>query len=299
MKFDVFINGARLESWYDAAVTLDAQFSSAANFSIHSDGRGPWITNLSKVQITGRECRAEVATWGFEEPADLRDWQARGECSALRLDATQSAYGIGSAATDWTPATQAAALELVHSFAWPTNGNGFVFWGWLQVVYAAPAVKPVLYVLPYARDAAGLEWQAPARTVIPAANAWAAAGLRLAPTQAQPATPSNVVEFGFRLSHAADVPLGALLATIRLDSVWLCGRTYPAGIQLPPFDPDSYAGSLAPFVPLTCKKWDQSTWEDGANIQNAHWAWCPKGTVWDGFLWADEQYPSSKDAQWA
>jgi hypothetical protein len=298
MKFDIFINGARLDSWYDAMIALDAQFSTSANFAIHSAGPGPWITNLSKVRIDGRECRAEVANWGFEEASDLAAWQARGECSPLRLDATESAYGIGSAATDWTPATQTAPVEFVHSFAWPENGNGFVFWGWFSVTYATTA-KPALYVLAYAKDAAGNEWTAPARVLIPETHSWAAAGLRLAPTQVQPLTPAGLTEFGFRVTAAEDVPLGALLATLRLDSIWLCGRTYPAGIQLPPFAADSYAGSLAPFQPLTCKKWDQSTWEDGANIANAQWAWCPQGTAWDGFLWADEAHPSSQDSQWA
>lgn len=299
MKFDIYLDGVRLESWADATITLDAQFSSAAAFAVHSAGNGPWINNLSKVRINGRECRPETSTWGFEETPDLGAWRVRGEAGALRLDATESAFGIGSAALDWTPLTQAAVLELYHAFPFPANGNGLVFWGWLHAAYANAAVKPVLYALPYAKDVTGAEWAAAARVPVAEANGWTAVGLRLQASAVQPATPGALVEIGFRLSHAADVPLGAALATVRLDAVSLCGRAYPEGVQLPPFAADGYAGAVAPFQPLTCKKWDQSTWEDGMHLETAHWAWCPKGTVWDDFLWADERNPSGKDSQWA
>jgi hypothetical protein len=207
------------------------------------------------------------------------------------IDYTESAFGSGSWALAWAGVTPAL---IVQRPVIPLNMNGLVFWAWLHVAYTG-ALQPTVYCEAYARDDLG-EWAAPRVALPESSDGWRAVGVRIAATYANPRIPSAVVEWGFRLSYD-DAP-GAASFAVHLDAVNLCGRAYPATLELPPFTAMPPAGALAPYPDLPCGNWDEFTWADGLAAAPGDTAWCDESAVWDEFLWADERYPTEDDKQW-
>jgi hypothetical protein len=297
VKFDIYINGVRLDSWTRAQIVLDAAYNTNASFTAWTAGTGPWLTNLSKVRITGRECRPETASWGFEEANDLDAWSLAGLTSA-GIDSTQSAYGMGSWALNWSDPANPA--KIYRSFSPPENMHGLVFWGWLNLAYRQPTFKPQVTVQAYAHNADGTEWTS-GLAVVPESSAWKAIGLRIAPTPAIEKYPTQISEWGFRLQFADPIPpalRGQLLFTIHLDSIELCGRVYPQTITLPPFHADAPAGCLLPFSPHPCQQWNSFTWADELHVKPTDSGWCPTGGLWNQFTWASELNVNPNDVQW-
>jgi hypothetical protein len=297
VKFDLFINGVRLESWAEAEIVLDSAYNSSARFSVRAAGNGSWLDNLSKVKISGRDCRPETASWGFEELADLADWWLAGLADA-GIDPTQSAYGIGSWRLNWTEGVQTA--RIYQAPARPANMHGLVFWGWLNLAYQT-TFRPQVTVQAYARDGAGTEWSS-GLIALPESSAWNACGLRIAPTNAVEAFPTAITEWGFRLRFTESVPAnlkGQLLFVVHLDSVELCGRAYPQSLLLPPFPPAVPLGSLQPAVTHPCAKYDQAVYADELHVKPTDAGYCGTAGIYDQSVYASDSVISPQDAQYA
>lgn len=302
MKFDILVNGVRLNTWGSAQITLDAAYSANAQFLIHSPGVGPWLTNLSKVLITGRDCRPESASWGFENPTDLAAWNVTSGLTSAGLDYTQSAYGAGSWALDWS--APAKTVRIFQTFDMPRNMFGNVFWGWFHLAYLTTFL-PQVTVQAYASDGKN-EWNSTrvSLSALPTIG-WQSCGLRIVQTNTVPTYPTAVTEWGFRLEFSEAIP-GDLPATVKLfrlnvDSVELCGRAYAESFLLPPFDLSQPPnGCLHPPDEHTCAKWDEFNWADELHLTPADLGWCPAGASWDDGVskWGDAKYPLPTDTQW-
>jgi hypothetical protein len=298
MKFDVYIDGVRLESWSEAAITLDATNGASAEFVIPSAGAGPWLSNLQKVKITGRNVRTETASYPFEDPAELDAWSLTAGLEDGGIDYTESAFGSGAWLVTWTdPATMPGRI---YQAIEARNMHGLVFWGWFALRLLTP-FAPHVQVTAYAADDAGGLWQAPAVLLTPDAN-WRAVGLRIAPTYSDENFPTRITEWGFQVAFAEAVPpaqLAQALFELHLDSVALCGRAYPATLVAPPFATAAPpAGSLAPYPEHACATWDDFAWADALAIAAPDAGWCAASAVWDEFPWASELNPTAEDMQW-
>lgn len=299
MKFDIFVSNTRLDSWTDALISLDEQFSASAQFSVHSPGVGPWLNNLSKVRITGRAVRAETGMWGFESAAGIEDWHLTAGLTSNGIDYTQSAYGAGSWSMTWTaPAT---LVEIAQQSA-GVNLHGMVFWGWVHLVFLQAGFTPQMKLQAFASDGSN-EWSSTLLVLTAAAAAgWTSLGLRVIPTSAVPAYPTHVTRWGFRLQFPDAIPAalaGKPIMALNLDSIHLCGRPYGAGLSMPPFNTLAPPiGSLAPWVPLDCARWDEFAWGDELHVAAGDPGWCVQGITWGNFKWALATDPKPNDPQW-
>jgi hypothetical protein len=300
VKFDISVNGTRLDNWGSCAITLDAAFSASAEFVIHSPGAGPWLTNLSKVLVTGRDCRPESAAWGFENASDSAAWSvSNANVVSAGIDYTEAAYGSGSWALDWSAPAQ--LVELTQQYSVPFGMNGRSFWGWFRVDYLT-AFTPQVSVQAFATDGVS-EWSS-AQTILsllPTVG-WQAVGLKVAPTNTVPQLPDAITRWGFRLQfHDAIPPAQAGLKIIRLhvDSIELCGRSYGESYQMPPFAASAPNGCLQPALVFPCSKWGAFVWGDELHAKPGDAGWCPQGAVWDSQQkWGDARYPAPTDVQW-
>ena len=291
MKFHIEVAGAGVPNFTDCRVQYDAQYASAAVFTVRQPAAGPWYENLAKIQVFGRELESDDAHWSFEEATHCLDWGVRTNAvyTPLTMDAqntTQSAKGQASCAFT-VPAN--ATSDFCRQFG-PAKYNGLTFWGWFT--FTAPAAGSLLYLTPYARSASE-EWQGQRTQVLGFAD-WRAIGFRVQPTAANADAPMEVIEFGWHIEP------GAAAFTMLADSIHLCGRSYPEGIQLPPFPAgDRWTGSALPWQKHTCGKWDTTLWADDAHLLATDAGWCVEGIRWDYFQWADEKNPKPDDATWS
>ena len=295
MKFDIAINGERLDNWANCEITLDQAYNSSAQFSIHSPGDSGWLTNLSKVLISGRHLNAETSLYGFENPSDLIPWRWSTGLANNGLDYTRSAFGAGCWSLDWAD----AQVVRVYQTPTPANMYGLNFSGWFQLDYLTTFV-PQVGLEAYANDGVN-EWASP-RIILSNANGWQAQGLRLVPTSLVPYYPSAILEWGFRLSFSGTVPpafAGLPLFRLGVDSINICGRTYAEAFSLPPFATDAVPqGVLAPAQSFPCEKWDAFDWANELHITTNDPGWCVSGITWDHFTWADALFPKPTDAEW-
>jgi hypothetical protein len=297
VKFDIYVAGARLDAWTDAEIQMDEQYSANAQFGVHSNGTGPWLTNLSKVKITGRECRPETAMWGFEDPLEIGGWHLTSGLVSNGIDYTQSAYGTGSWTMTWSAPAQ--LVEIAQQSA-GLNLYGMVFWGWIHTAFLT-TFTPQLILQAFATDGTQ-EWSSPLLFLAGAAAAgWQAIGLRPIPIAAAPGFPTNVTRWGFRLQFRDAIPAaqaGKALVAVNLDSIQLCGKPYATALALPPFPPSNPRGALEPWVPLECAHWDEFEWADELHITAADAGWCTQGITWGNFNWAAATNPKPDDPQW-